>query len=129
MLPPVPRTSSNEWTPEIRAVTFWHKSFYDNAVHADARRRYPAGVDVRRRPSPCGEGYQRDRFPTSLTTRKLLARTNAKTRTAAAEFKGSMTAFSAEVRARASNENGLNGGMPFIWDALDPDYALYWSVM
>ncbi|KAI1157130.1 lipoxygenase [Nemania diffusa] len=59
----------------------------------------------------------------------LLARTNAKTQTAAAKFKATMMDFSIEVRARTFDENGLNRGMPFIWDALDPNYAPYWSVI
>lgn len=59
----------------------------------------------------------------------LLARTNAKTRSAAAKFKAAMMDFSVEVRARTFDEDGLNRGMPFIWDALDPNYAPYWSVI
>lgn len=59
----------------------------------------------------------------------LLARTNAKTRAAAATFKASMMDFSVEVRARTFDKDGLNRGMPFIWDALDPNYAPYWSVI
>ncbi|KAI0460168.1 lipoxygenase [Xylaria acuta] len=59
----------------------------------------------------------------------LLARTNTETRAAAAKFKATMTDFSTEVRARTFDENGLNRGMPFIWDALDPNYAPYWSVI
>ncbi|KAI1757265.1 lipoxygenase [Xylaria castorea] len=59
----------------------------------------------------------------------LLARTNNATRTAAAKFKATMMDFSTEVRARKFDENGLNRGMPFVWDALDPNYAPYWSVI
>ncbi|KAI1177621.1 lipoxygenase [Nemania sp. FL0916] len=59
----------------------------------------------------------------------LLARTNANTRAAAAKFKAEMMDFSTEVRARTFDENGLNRGMPFLWDALDPNYAPYWSVV
>ncbi|KAJ8123276.1 hypothetical protein ONZ43_g734 [Nemania bipapillata] len=59
----------------------------------------------------------------------LLAKTNAKTQAAAAKFKATMMDFSVEVRARTFDENGLNRGMPFIWDALDPNYAPYWSVI
>lgn len=42
---------------------------------------------------------------------KLPARTNAKTRAAAAKSKGAMMAFSTEVRARTFDENGLNRGV------------------
>ncbi|TRX96571.1 hypothetical protein FHL15_002473 [Xylaria flabelliformis] len=59
----------------------------------------------------------------------LLARTNNATRTAAAKFKATMMDFSTEVRARTFDENGLSLGMPFIFDALDPNYAPYWSVI
>ncbi|KAI0193378.1 lipoxygenase [Xylaria flabelliformis] len=59
----------------------------------------------------------------------LLARTNYATRTAAAKFKATMMDFSSEVRARTFDENGLSLGMPFIFDALDPNYAPYWSVI
>ncbi|KAI1734265.1 lipoxygenase [Xylaria scruposa] len=59
----------------------------------------------------------------------LLAKTNNATRTAAAKFKATMMDFSTEVRARTFDENGLNLGMPFIFDALDPNYAPYWSVI
>ncbi|KAI3343002.1 lipoxygenase [Ustulina deusta] len=59
----------------------------------------------------------------------LLTRTNPKTRAAAAKFKDTMMNFSVEVRARTFDENGLSRGMPFIWDALDPNYAPYWSVI
>ncbi|KAH8160652.1 hypothetical protein CIB48_g7593 [Xylaria polymorpha] len=59
----------------------------------------------------------------------LLARTNTATRAAAAKFKATMMDFSTEVRARKFDENGLNRGMPAIWDALDPNFAPYWSVI
>ncbi|KAI1122619.1 lipoxygenase [Nemania abortiva] len=59
----------------------------------------------------------------------LLAKTNAKTQAAAAKFKAAMMDFSVEVRARTFDENGLNRGMPFLFDALDPNYAPYWSVI
>ncbi|RYC65807.1 hypothetical protein CHU98_g410 [Xylaria longipes] len=60
---------------------------------------------------------------------ELLAKTNAETQAAAAKFKATMMDFSTQVRARKFDENGLNRGMPFIWDALDPNYAPYWSVI
>ncbi|KAI0191598.1 lipoxygenase [Astrocystis sublimbata] len=59
----------------------------------------------------------------------LLARTNPKTQAAAKKFKATMMDFSTEVRARKFDEHGLNRGMPFIWDALDPNFAPYWSVV
>jgi hypothetical protein len=59
----------------------------------------------------------------------LLGRMNPETQAAAAKFKAVMMDFSVEVRARTFDENGLNRGMPFIWDALDPNYAPYWSVI
>ncbi|KAI1279171.1 lipoxygenase [Xylaria sp. FL0933] len=59
----------------------------------------------------------------------LLAKTNPATRAAAVKFKDTMMNFSTEVRARTFDEDGLNRGMPFIWDALDPNYAPYWSVI
>ncbi|KAJ8128481.1 hypothetical protein O1611_g5153 [Lasiodiplodia mahajangana] len=59
----------------------------------------------------------------------LLARMNSKTQAAAAKFKATMMNFSVEVRARTFDENGLNMGMPMIFDALDPNYAPYWSVI
>ncbi|KAJ3579636.1 hypothetical protein NPX13_g931 [Xylaria arbuscula] len=59
----------------------------------------------------------------------LLAKTNSKTRIAAARFKAIMDDFSVEVRARTFDEDGLNRGMPYIWDALDPNYAPYWAVI
>ncbi|KAJ2998517.1 hypothetical protein NUW58_g291 [Xylaria curta] len=59
----------------------------------------------------------------------LLARTNPKTRAAAVKFKATMMDFSTEVRARTFDKNGLNRDMPFIWDALDPNYAPFWGVI
>ncbi|KAI3329410.1 lipoxygenase [Xylariaceae sp. AK1471] len=59
----------------------------------------------------------------------LLEKMNPETRAAAAKFKATMMDFSVEVRARTFDENGLNRDMPFIWDALDPNYAPYWSVI
>ncbi|KAF2965240.1 hypothetical protein GQX73_g8325 [Xylaria multiplex] len=59
----------------------------------------------------------------------FLAKTNPKTRAAATKFKDTMMNFSVEVRARTFDEEGLNRGMPFLWDALDPNYAPYWGVI
>ncbi|KAI1152460.1 lipoxygenase [Nemania diffusa] len=59
----------------------------------------------------------------------MLARMNAPTRAAAATFKSSMDAFSKVVRARKFDKNGLERGMPFLWNVLDPNWAPYWSVV
>ncbi|KAI8951241.1 lipoxygenase [Xylaria longipes] len=59
----------------------------------------------------------------------LLSRTNPSVRSAAAKFRDSMNAFSKEVRARTFDKDGLNRGMPFLWNVLDPNWAPYWSVV
>ncbi|KAI8628040.1 lipoxygenase [Xylariaceae sp. FL1651] len=59
----------------------------------------------------------------------MLERMNDATRAAAAKFKASMFNFSDEVRARTFDANGLNRGMPFMWNVLDPNWAPYWSVV
>jgi hypothetical protein len=56
---------------------------------------------------------------------ELLSRMNAQTRHAAAKFKSSMTAFSAQVSARGFDAHGLSQGMPFVWKALDPNVQPY----
>lgn len=43
--------------------------------------------------------------------------------TAADTFKSTMEAFSAVVSARTFDEDGLSQGMPFVWQALDPNVA------
>lgn len=53
----------------------------------------------------------------------LLALMNDATRTAAAEFQSTMEAFSEIVSARTFDSNGLSQGMPFVWQALDPNVA------
>jgi arachidonate 15-lipoxygenase (second type)/8-lipoxygenase (S-type) len=55
----------------------------------------------------------------------MLSRTNPKTKAAAAKFKRSMQAFSAEVSGRTFDADGLSQGMPFVWKALDPNVAPY----
>lgn len=45
---------------------------------------------------------------------------NDQVATAASKFLAAMQSFSAEVRARVFNGNGLSQGMPFIWKGLDP---------
>ena len=56
---------------------------------------------------------------------QLLKHMNAQTTHAAAKFKSSMTAFSAQVSARGFDANGLSQGMPFVWKALDPNVQPY----
>lgn len=50
---------------------------------------------------------------------------NSATRAAAATFMSTMQAFSAEVSARTFDADGLSQGMPFVWQALDPNVAPY----
>lgn len=53
----------------------------------------------------------------------LLARLNADLATAAATFQSTMEAFSETVSARQFDSDGLSQGMPFVWQALDPNVA------
>ncbi|OQV10640.1 hypothetical protein CLAIMM_14607 [Cladophialophora immunda] len=53
----------------------------------------------------------------------MLSRMNNATEVAAAAFYRSMQAFSREVAARTFDPNGLSQGMPFVWQALDPNVA------
>lgn len=55
----------------------------------------------------------------------LLAGLNAETAAAAATFQSSMQQFSDEVGARTFDDEGLSQGMPFVWQALDPNVAPY----
>jgi arachidonate 15-lipoxygenase (second type) / 8-lipoxygenase (S-type) len=57
--------------------------------------------------------------------KNLLNRMNPKTRAAAATFKQKMQAFSDEVSSRTFDADGLSQGMPFVWQALDPNVAPY----
>lgn len=50
----------------------------------------------------------------------FLSRFNAKVGVAAATYQSAMLAFSAKVRARVFDKNGLCQGMPFIWRGVDP---------
>ncbi len=56
----------------------------------------------------------------------ILGRMNQRTRDAEAAFRATMDEFSAVVAARAFDADGLSQGMPFIWNALDPNRASYW---
>ncbi|KAI0448639.1 lipoxygenase [Xylaria acuta] len=59
----------------------------------------------------------------------MLSKMNPSVRSAAGKFQDSMNAFSTEVRARTFDKDGLNRGMPFLWNVLDPNWAPYWSVV
>ncbi|KAI0537501.1 lipoxygenase [Xylaria digitata] len=59
----------------------------------------------------------------------MLSRMTPQTREAAKKFKADMDAFSVEVRARTFDKDGLNRGMPFQWNVMDPNWAPYWSVV
>jgi hypothetical protein len=59
----------------------------------------------------------------------MLSRMNEQTRAAAAKFSSAMNNFSNVVRARKFDANGLNRGMPFLWNLLDPNWSPYWSVV
>ncbi|KAI0509282.1 lipoxygenase [Xylaria bambusicola] len=61
--------------------------------------------------------------------KELQSRMNAPTRAAMAKFKNDMFALSDKWRARGFDENGLDRGMPYIWNVLDPKWAIYWSVV
>ncbi|EMD01099.1 hypothetical protein BAUCODRAFT_61447 [Baudoinia panamericana UAMH 10762] len=53
----------------------------------------------------------------------MLGKMNAQTRSAASAFMSSMQAFSSQVSGRTFGSDGLSQGMPFIWQALDPNVA------
>lgn len=59
----------------------------------------------------------------------MLSRLNKETRAAAAKFKADMFAVSDQWRARGFDENGLDRGMPYVWNVLDPKWAIFWSVV
>ncbi|KAF3763817.1 manganese lipoxygenase [Cryphonectria parasitica EP155] len=54
---------------------------------------------------------------------------NEETAEAAATFKSTMQAFSDVVAARTFDAEGLCQGMPFVWQALDPNVAPYSSAI
>lgn len=56
---------------------------------------------------------------------EMLALMRPEVRTAAAEFKSAMQAFSDEVGGRSFDGEGLSQGMPFLWQALDPKVVPY----
>ena len=55
-----------------------------------------------------------------------MGRMNEKVRDAEKTFRDAMNAFSGVVSARTFDSDGLCQGMPFIWNALDPQRAMYW---
>ncbi|KIW10388.1 hypothetical protein PV08_11350 [Exophiala spinifera] len=55
----------------------------------------------------------------------MLARMNPTTQQAASTFFNSMQAFSGQVSSRRFDAEGLSQGMPFLWQALDPNVAPY----
>lgn len=55
----------------------------------------------------------------------LLGGLNAETVAAAVTFKYNMEQFSQEVAGRGFDGEGLSQGMPFVWQALDPNVAPY----
>lgn len=55
----------------------------------------------------------------------LLVSMNDDIAPAAAKFKATMEAFSEVVSNRTFDANGLSQGMPFVWQALDPNVAPY----
>lgn len=55
----------------------------------------------------------------------MMARMNGPTQQAASTFANKMTGFSKQVAARQFDQNGLCQGMPFVWQALDPNVAPY----
>ncbi|KAI8626211.1 lipoxygenase [Xylariaceae sp. FL1651] len=59
----------------------------------------------------------------------MLQRMNHETRAAAAKFQAQMFNFSAYVQTRTFDKNGLDRGMPYVWNVLDPNWGIYWSVV
>ena len=55
----------------------------------------------------------------------LLSKLNTQSTQAAATFKSSMEALSAQIDARTFDADGLSQGMPFVWKALDPNVQPY----
>ncbi|KAI1825291.1 Lipoxygenase [Xylaria intraflava] len=59
----------------------------------------------------------------------MLDRMNDETRAAAAKFKSDMFALSEKWRTRTFDADGLDRGMPYVWNVLDPKWGIYWSVV
>ncbi|KAK7214688.1 hypothetical protein V2G26_002691 [Clonostachys chloroleuca] len=56
----------------------------------------------------------------------VLSKMDTKVQGAATKFASEMTAFSGKVSSRTFDKDGLSQGMPFVWQALDPNQAGYW---
>ncbi|KAI0421092.1 lipoxygenase [Xylaria grammica] len=68
-------------------------------------------------------------FAYMFDNEELQSRLNDKARAATAKFQTDMFALSDEWRARGFDENGLDRGMPYVWNVLDPKWAIFWSVV
>ncbi|KAK5117547.1 hypothetical protein LTR62_004969 [Meristemomyces frigidus] len=55
----------------------------------------------------------------------FLSKTNAQTRAANGAFMSAMQGFSFQVSSRTFDADGLSQGMPFVWQALDPNVMPY----
>jgi arachidonate 15-lipoxygenase (second type) / 8-lipoxygenase (S-type) len=53
----------------------------------------------------------------------MLSLMNPPTQQAASTFMSTMQSFSQQVSSRTFDQNGLCQGMPFVWQALDPNVA------
>lgn len=56
---------------------------------------------------------------------RMLSQMNPQTQEANAVFMKAMRDFSAQMEARTFDADGLSQGMPFVWNALDPNAAPY----
>ncbi|KAI0206523.1 lipoxygenase [Astrocystis sublimbata] len=59
----------------------------------------------------------------------LLGGLNKKSNVAAEKFKCDMLALSKKWNARTFDKDGLDRGMPYVWNVLDPLWAIFWSVV
>lgn len=56
----------------------------------------------------------------------MLARMPEPVQKAEADFQSAMDRYSAAVRSKVFDQDGLCGGMPSCWSTLDPNSATYW---
>ncbi|TGJ78418.1 hypothetical protein E0Z10_g10342 [Xylaria hypoxylon] len=68
-------------------------------------------------------------FAYMFDNEKLQNGLNKEARAATAKFQTDMFALSDQWRARGFDENGLDRGMPYVWNVLDPKWAIFWSVV
>ncbi|RWA14102.1 hypothetical protein EKO27_g1027 [Xylaria grammica] len=68
-------------------------------------------------------------FAYMFDNEELQSRLNDEARAATAKFQTDMFALSDKWRARGFDENGLDRGMPYVWNVLDPKWAIFWSVV